>query len=92
VAFFAWGVVCAAARPGSPGGRGSGAALWGGVAAAALLVLGVQACVQLLFALGNDAWASDPRTQRILELLGCPKAQGGADLFLARNILFAPMT
>ena len=59
-------------------------ALWGAVAAAALLVGGVQACVQAAFLLGNSAWASDARTQQILELLGCPKAQGGLDLILAR--------
>ena len=44
----------------------------------------MQAAVQLLFFIGNDAWASDLRTKEILELVGCPKALSGLDLFLVR--------
>ena len=33
-----------------------------------------QAGVQVLFLVGNDAWASSEDTKEILQLLGCPKA------------------
>lgn len=56
--------------------------MWGAVAVISTLVLIVQAAVQLLFFLGNDAWASDSETKEILELVGCPKALNGLDLFL----------
>lgn len=80
-AFFTWGALCAA-RLSSTAGRAGTVAVWGAVAASAALVLIAQALIQALFFVGNDAWASDPQTQEILELLGCPKAQSRLDVFL----------
>lgn len=84
MAFFTWGALCAA-KIGSPAGRAGSVAVWGAVAAAATAVLAAQALIQALFLVGNDAWASNPQTQEILELLGCPKAQGGLDLLLVHS-------
>lgn len=81
VAFFTWGAVCVT-RLGSSAGRASSMAAWGAVTAMATLVLIMQAGVQLLFLIGNDAWASDAQTKEILELVGCPKALSGLDLFM----------
>lgn len=88
--FFTWGALCVT-KLGSSDGRASSVAVWGFVAAISTLVLVVQAAVQLLFFVGNDAWASDPETKEILELLGCPKALSGLDLFLVSHLsLFQP--
>lgn len=83
--FFTWGALCVT-KLGSIAGRASSLAVWGFVAAISTLVLVVQAAVQLLFFVGNDAWASDPETKEILELLGCPKALSGLDLFLVSRL------
>jgi hypothetical protein len=40
-----------------------------------------QAGVQVLFLVGNDAWASSDDTKEILQLLGCPKALSMMDVF-----------
>ena len=40
-----------------------------------------QAGVQVLFLVGNDAWASSDDTKEILQLLGCPKALSMMDIF-----------
>ncbi|CAL8464921.1 g4456 [Coccomyxa elongata] len=85
--FFTWGALCVT-KLGSSACRASSLAVWGFVAAISTLVLVVQAAVQLLFFVGNDAWASDPETKEILELLGSPKALSGLDLFLD---LFPPL-
>lgn len=82
--FFTWGALCVT-KLGTSAGRASSLAVWGAVAAISTLVLIVQAAVQLLFFIGNDAWASDLRTKEILELVGCPKALSGLDLFLVNT-------
>lgn len=43
-----------------------------------------QAGVQLLFLVGNDAWASSEDTKEILQLLGCPKALSTMDVLWVR--------
>ena len=40
----------------------------------------LQAGVQVLFLVGNDAWASSDDTKNILQLLGCPKALSTIDI------------
>ncbi len=87
--FFTWGALCVT-KLGSSAGRASSLTVWGFVAAISTLVLVVQAAVQLLFFVGNDAWASDPETKEILELLGSPKALSGLDLFLVSRLVLFP--
>ena len=82
--FFTWGALCVT-KLGTSAGRARSLAVWGAVAAISTLLLIVQAAVQLLFFIGNDAWASDLRTKEILELVGCPKALSGLDLFLVNT-------
>lgn len=36
--------------------------------------------MQVLFLVGNDAWASSDDTKEILQLLGCPKARSTMDI------------
>ena len=36
--------------------------------------------MQVLFLVGNDAWASSDDTKNILQLLGCPKALSTIDI------------
>ena len=48
-----------------------------------------QAGVQLLFLVGNDAWASSKDTKEILQLLGCPKALSTMDILRVRHAQLA---
>ena len=41
--------------------------------------------MQLLFLVGNDAWASSEDTKEILQLLGCPKALSTVDILWVRR-------
>ena len=51
-----------------------------------------QAGVQLLFLVGNDAWASSEDTKEILQLLGCPKALSTIDILWVRRLCSWHMT
>ena len=54
----------------------------------------LQAGVQVLFLVGNDAWASSEDTKNILQLLGCPKALSTVDILwvkLKPSVAFTAM-
>ena len=44
--------------------------------------------MQVLFLVGNDAWASSDDTKEVLQLLGCPKALSMMDIFWASHQIY----
>ncbi|KAK9824077.1 hypothetical protein WJX72_007565 [[Myrmecia] bisecta] len=81
LAFGVWGLV-RSSRASPASANRIPKVLWSLVAALSAATVVLQLVLQAAYAIGTQAWATNPRTERVLRLIGFPQASG-YDLLLA---------
>ena len=59
-----------------------GQSIWAALAAGALAFFVAQIIVNIIYAAGDEAWATDPHTKRVLQLFGLAKGHGAKHVIL----------